>query len=268
MAVCSPDQAPKPPSLPLEMALSFMCHGAGTFVSNPLHVVRTRVAAGVWPPTGAFALRRMLALRREGALWAGAVPNTAQLAVSASIRLGMFPAARAAVASVTGWQEQGAATTLTAATGTGIVAGAVIAPLAALKAELHAGAGQHAAPPLPAGASLSARAARAWQAAAVGVRALRTVTARMTRLEVGAMMWRGAVLNCVQITTLAAPTAWALAAARASNGGAEPSLPQALAAYTVAAACSGGACSHSPPCVTASARPSHRSHRRCRLHAH
>ena len=204
-----------------EALVSFLCHGAATYASNPLHVIRTRVQAGLLPARRAVSLATLRSLRAEGALFAGAAPNTLQLAVSASVRLGMFPSCRAWLCSSTGASQS--LGTVLAASLTGAVAGGVIAPFAALKAELHAAKPQQ-------GRQMS------WR---VGLAALSAAARRMTALEVGTMVWRGAILNTVQITSLAAPTAWALQACVQANDGAAPTLSQALASYAFAAVLSG-----------------------------
>ena len=171
-------------------------------------------------------------LRAEQQLWSGAGANTLQLAVSASIRLGMFPTVRS-------WLQRGEgqlatdapsmATTVAAAAACGAVAGAVIAPLAALKSLLHAG-GAHAPPPnTPPLARLRHSAST-----------LLTATKRMTQLEFTTMIWRGALLNSVQITSLAVPTAWALGALRERQGEVKLSTAQQLGAYAFASTISGG----------------------------
>ncbi len=218
----------QPASALPEIVLSFICHGAATYVSNPLHVIRTRVSAGVWPARGAVSLTSLRKLRQEQQLWAGAAPNTLQLALSAGIRLGMFPTVRSWFQGSTSQSHPSTAATVSAAACCGAVAGAVIAPLAALKSLLHAGGLQ----PPSAGAPLQAQ-------VRFGLSALSAATRRMTRLEVTTMVWRGALLNSIQITSLAVPTAWALGALRDRSDGEPLSASQQLAAYAFAASISG-----------------------------
>ena len=188
------------------MVLSFACHGIGTFLSNPLHVIRTRVQAGVLNPRGAMSLRTLAGIRREGALLSGAAPSTIQMAVSAAIRLGTFSTVRDALGGSP--SQPTALPSLIAAAGTGAVAGAVIAPLAAIKSQLQAAPSSTSANVLHEGTARTHP--LVW-----GAQQLRTALARQTRLEVATMMWRGAVLNTVQLVSLTVPTAWALAAAQA-----------------------------------------------------
>lgn len=232
MASARPQQGENRPSAGLEIVLSFCCYAVASYVSNPLHVIRTRVSAGVWPARGAVSLGSLARLRAEQQLWAGAAPNTLQMAVSASIRLGMFPTVRTWMQG--GGSHAGAppstAATVAAAAACGAVAGAVISPLAALKSLLHAG-----------GASLPPPGASSSQQLRHGTALLLTAARRMTRLEVSTMVWRGAFLNSVQITSLAIPTAWALDQLRQQQEGQQAvSTAQQLGAYAFAATISGG----------------------------